>query len=184
MATLLTRPSVPRSPSEAAPLPEGIERIVVVAAVALDGAIGRNGSLPWHLSEDLRHFRRLTEGHVVIMGRKTWESIGRPLPRRTNVVLSRSRSFQLPQGVLTAGSLPEALRLSAAYGDDAPRIIGGAQVYRQTLPLAEELWITRVALSVPDADAFFPEPPPAAFRLLETRPGDDPRLTFQHWIRR
>ncbi len=186
MATIPTPPSAPPLPSEPlGGLPKGVEQLVLVAAVARDGAIGRRGTLPWHLPEDLRHFRRLTEGHVLLMGRRTWTSLGGPLPRRAHVVLSRSpHAINLPPEVHAATSLREALESAAALGDPAPRVIGGAEVYRLALPLVTELWITRVALSVPDADTFFPEPPPETFVLVETRRGTDPRITFQRLLRR
>ncbi|WP_028874209.1 dihydrofolate reductase [Tepidiphilus margaritifer] len=126
---------------------------VIVAAVARNGVIGRGGALPWRLKSDLRHFRRLTTGHAVLMGRKTWESLGRPLPDRRNVVVSRDPSFTAP-GAEVYPSL-DAARVALA-DEPVVFVIGGAQLYRQTLPFADRLVITEVDAE-PQGDAFFPE---------------------------
>lgn len=126
---------------------------VIVAAVARNGVIGRGGALPWRLRSDLRHFRRLTTGHAVLMGRKTWESLGRPLPDRRNIVVSRDPSFTAP-GAEVYPSLDAA---RAALADEpVVFVIGGAQLYRQTLPFADRLVLTEVDAE-PPGDAFFPE---------------------------
>ena len=115
--------------------------VSLVVAADEEGGIGRGGGLPWHLPADLKHFRALTMGKPVIMGRRTWESIGRPLPGRRNVVVSRQPSLQVP-GCEVAGSLDDALRLA----DDAAEacVIGGAEIYRLALPLADQIHLTRV----------------------------------------
>lgn len=128
---------------------------IIIAAVADDGAIGKGGSLPWYLPEDLRHFKEVTMGHALVMGRKTFESIGRALPGRMNIVLSRS-GFEA-EGTVPAASLDEAFRIAEEAGHEKCFIIGGALVYEQALPLADRLDITRVHVTVPDADAFFPD---------------------------
>jgi dihydrofolate reductase len=115
--------------------------------------IGRQGALPWRLSADLRRFKRLTMGHHLIMGRKTFESIGRPLPGRTSIVLTRQNAYHAG-GVLTAAGLPEALRLAA--GDDEVFIIGGAQIYEIALPRAERIYLTDVHAQV-QGDTVFPD---------------------------
>lgn len=122
--------------------------------VAMDerGVIGRDGALPWRLSSDLRRFKRLTMGHHLLMGRKTWDSIGRPLPGRTSIVLSRGEP-DLPAGVLHARELAEALELAGE--DDEPFVIGGAQIYRLALPLAARIYLTDVLAKV-DGDVRFP----------------------------
>jgi len=127
--------------------------VVLVAAVAANGVIGRDGQLPWHLPEDLAHFRRVTTGHVVLMGRRTYESIGRPLPRRTNVVVTRQPGWAA-DGVLVAGSVDEALALAAAH-DGEIMVIGGGEVYAATLPVADAQVLTEVHAS-PEGDAFYP----------------------------
>jgi len=132
--------------------------IALVVAVADNGCIGRDNRLPWHLPEDLKYFKRVTLGKPVIMGRHTFESIGKPLPGRTNVVVSRNPAWQ-HDGVTVADSLPAALRLATAQarqdGQDEVMIIGGARLYAEALPLAQRLYYTRVHATV-EGDAFFP----------------------------
>lgn len=126
----------------------------IIVAVADNGAIGKDNSLLWHIREDLKYFKKVTMGCPVIMGRRTFESIGRPLPGRQNIVVSKSGTHALPEGVLPAGSLEEAV--SKAEGDEM-FVIGGGQIYRQALPLADRLYVTEVHVTVQDADTFFPE---------------------------
>lgn len=130
------------------------ERIVLVAAVARNGVIGHDGDLPWHLPEDLAHFKRLTMGHTLVMGRKTFESIGRALPGRTTVVVTRQPDWPAPDGVVVAGSIEEALGVAAARDTDA-MVVGGADVYRQALDLADVMEITEVDAE-PEGDTRFP----------------------------
>ena len=126
-------------------------QLTIVVATDLNNGIGINNTLPWHLPEDLAHFKRTTSGHAILMGRKTFESIGRPLPNRRNIVITRNASWQ-HEGVETAGSLQQAAALAGA----APAfIIGGAQVYADALPLVDRLIITRIDQRF-DCDAFFP----------------------------
>ena len=134
--------------------------VYLVAAVAENGVIGANGKLPWHLPEDLQHFKRLTVGHPVIMGRKTWESIGRPLPNRTNIVVSRRSDFHAA-GASVASSLEDALALCAGSGPVF--VIGGSEVYRAALPYATGLVLTRIHRSF-EGDARFPAIDPAAWK--------------------
>ena len=130
--------------------------ISLIAAVARNRALGKDGQLLWHLPEDMRYFRETTRGKPVIMGRKTWESLPdafRPLPGRRNIVISRNSAYEAP-GATLAGSLDEAVRLTQ---DDAEVfVIGGAEIYRQSLPLAQRLYLTEVAQDFA-ADVFFPE---------------------------
>jgi dihydrofolate reductase len=132
--------------------------IVLVAAVGENGVIGRDGALPWRLKSDMQHFRRLTIGRPVVMGRKTYESIGKPLKDRTNIVISRDPGY-VASGIVVAPSLPAAL--AVARGDarrlsaDAIAIIGGSGIFRDTLNLADRLEITIVHAS-PQGDTFFP----------------------------
>jgi dihydrofolate reductase len=121
--------------------------------VAENGVIGRDGQLPWHLPEDLAHFKQLTLGHVVVMGRRTFESIGRPLPRRTNVVVTRQPGWTA-DGVLVAASPEEALVLARGLEGDT-MVIGGGELYAAMLPLADAQVLTEVHGS-PDGDAFYP----------------------------
>lgn len=127
--------------------------VSIIVAIAQNGTIGDKNSLLWHIKEDMRFFRTTTSGHAVVMGRKTFESLGsRPLPKRTNIVITRAdRAFE---GALTAHSLEEAIRL--AEGDEEIFIIGGAQIYREALRVADRMYITRVMHDY-EGDTSFPD---------------------------
>lgn len=127
-------------------------RLSIIAAMARNRVIGRNNRLPWRLPADWRRFKRLTMGHHLIMGRKTFESIGRPLPGRISIVLSGQRSYA-PPGVQVAASLEDALRL--AQGDNEVFVGGGAGVYRQTLDLADRMYLTLLPDDF-EGDTYFP----------------------------
>jgi dihydrofolate reductase len=116
-------------------------RIYLVAAVAANGIIGANGALPWHLPEDLRHFKKLTLGHPVIMGRRTWESLRRALPGRENIVVTRTLGYEAP-GAAVASSFEAALALCA--GESLAFVIGGTQLFAEALPLASGLVMTEI----------------------------------------
>ena len=132
-------------------------KLSLIVAAARNHAIGLNNKMPWHLPEDLKYFKRVTLGKPVIMGRNTFESIGRPLPGRPNIVISRNADYKA-EGITLVTSLDEALaaaeRLLPA-GQDEVMVIGGAQIYAQALPLATRLYLTEVDAE-PEADAFFP----------------------------
>ena len=158
----------------------------LIVAIADNGAIGKNNELLWHISEDLKFFRRTTLGCPVIMGRKTFESIGRPLPKRQNIVVSR-RGFEAPEGVNVVGSLEEAYKavehgLSENQATATPDpasvtseqigihrlfIMGGGQIYAQALPDMDRLIITHVHTVIEDADTFFPAIDPAVWQVSE-----------------
>lgn len=128
--------------------------ISIIVATAEGGVIGKDGGLPWHLPADLAHFKKITTGHPIIMGRKTHESIGRPLPGRTNIVISRSPSYRA-EGCSTATSLDEAIKIAASSeGGQESFIIGGASVYEEALTLADKIYLTRVDARI-DGDRFF-----------------------------
>ena len=145
------------------------QSVVLVAAVADNGVIGVGGELPWHLPEDMAHFKQVTTGHVVIMGRKTFESIGRPLPRRTNIVVSRQPGWSA-DGVLAAASLTEALELAEQHDGDA-MVIGGAQIYALALPLADEQVLTEVHQE-PEGDVLYPAFDRAEWEETRREPGE------------
>lgn len=147
-------------------------RISLIAAVARNGVIGRDGGMPWHLPDELAHFKATTMGHTLVMGRRTFESIGRPLPGRRTVVVTRDPEWHSP-GVETAHSFPEALSL-AGPGDEV-FVAGGAQVYAEALPYAQRLVLTEVDAE-PEGDTWFPEVDPAAWREVE-------REAFDGWTR-
>lgn len=142
-------------------------RLAIVAAVAENGVIGRGDELPWRISGDLKRFRAITWGKPILMGRRTFASIGRPLPGRTSIVVSRDAAFPVPEGVLLAGSLDAALGLATAeaarLGVDEAAVIGGAEIYAQALPLADRLRLTEVH-GRPQGDVRFPAFNRAAWR--------------------
>ena len=128
-------------------------RISIIAAVAENGVIGRGGQLPWHLADDLRRFKQLTMGHTVIMGRKTWESIGRPLPGRRMIVISRQADYR-PENVGVAPSLDTAIGIAETSGENEVFVIGGAEIYRLAMLRADRYYLTLVHAEV-EGDAFF-----------------------------
>lgn len=130
--------------------------VTSIAALAPDRAIGKNNKLPWHLPADLKFFRKLTTGHHVIMGRKTWQALPNgPLPNRTNVIISRS-AIEVPQGVWVFKSLELALEWAFRQGETEAFIIGGAQIYQATMNIVDKMILTEVDIAV-EGDAFFPE---------------------------
>lgn len=134
--------------------------ITIVVAAALDGAIGINGDLPWHIRGDLKRFKALTTGHCVVMGRKTWESLPkRPLPGRLNIVITRNADYDAP-GAMIAPSIEAAIKIcSNEQGPDAKLfVIGGGSIYNQALPLCDSIDLTLVDARFPQADTFFPLP--------------------------
>jgi len=147
--------------------------VSLIVAVSDNGVIGRDGGLPWRLPRDLRHFKRTTMGHHLIVGRRTWEEVGMPLPGRTMVVVTRDPSFRAA-GATVVHSLDAAL--AAARGDDEPFIGGGAHIYREALAraLVDRLYLTRVHAAV-EGDTFFPELDLASWRLVseEHHPADE-----------
>ena len=134
-------------------------QIAMIAAVAENLAIGINNKMPWYLPGDLRYFKAITMGKPIVMGRKTFESLGRPLPGRTNIVITRDKSYQR-EGIRIVYSLDKAIALAEDIalidGCSELMVIGGEQIYRQALPQADRLYLTRVSQSF-DGDAFFPE---------------------------
>ncbi|HWI53645.1 MAG TPA: dihydrofolate reductase [Symbiobacteriaceae bacterium] len=156
--------------------------IALVWAMGSNRVIGKDGKMPWYLSADLIHFRKLTRGKVVVMGRKTYESIGEALPKRTNVILTRDPAFAAP-GCEVVHSVDEVLR------DERPVfIIGGAELYREFLPHAHELHVTRIHAEF-DGDTFFPAYDESAWELTSStfRPKDEKNpydCTFEVYVRR
>ena len=127
--------------------------VSAVVAIAENNAIGKDNQLLWHLPADLKHFKQITSGHTIIMGRKTYDSIGKPLPNRRNIVITRTADLQIP-GVEVTGNIEDALALCA--NEDEVFIIGGAEIYRTTLAVTDRIYLTRVHENY-EADAFFPE---------------------------
>lgn len=144
-------------------------RLVLLAAVDRNRAIGKDNALPWHLPDDLKRFKRLTLGRPVVMGRKTYESIGRPLPGRTNIVVTRDRDLAIP-GAAVVHSLDEALAASGAASEVF--VIGGEQIYALALPLADRLELTEIDTAIA-GDAWFPEWDRTAFREVARESHED-----------
>ena len=140
--------------------------ISLIVALDQDGCIGQAGRVPWRLSADLRRFKALTMGHFLIVGRKTCESIGRPLPGRRMVVVTRQPAYTAP-GYQVAGSLDEALALARAAGETETFIGGGGQIYAQALPLAGCIYLTRVQARIEGCDTFFPAFDPQTWTAVE-----------------
>jgi dihydrofolate reductase len=134
--------------------PEQKMLISIIVAMDENGGIGVDNRLPWHLPDDLKRFKRLTMGHHLVVGRKTYESIGKPLPGREIIVLTRNPDYEAP-GCQIAHSLDEALRMAREHGEEEAFIGGGAQVYAQTLPRADRLYLTRIHATT-ESDVHFP----------------------------
>ena len=139
--------------------------VSLVVAVAENGVIGRDGGLPWRLPKDMQFFKRLTTGHTIIMGRRTWDEIRKPLPHRRNIVVTRDAEREFP-GAERAPSLAAALALAESAGDDEVFVIGGGEIYRQAMTRADRMYLTAVHAGV-DGDTRFPEWDPADWRLAE-----------------
>lgn len=152
--------------------------VAIYVAIAENGVIGREGGLPWRLSTDLKRFKADTIGKPVIMGRKTYTSIGKPLPGRDNIVITRDAGFRAA-GIYCAASINEALdiarRKAAERGVDEIMVIGGAEIFALTLPLADRIYLTRIHAR-PDGDVTFPEPDPGVWHEVSRAPvAPDPR---------
>jgi dihydrofolate reductase len=148
----------------------------LIVAAAKNGVIGRNNQLPWHLPQDLKYFKSVTIGKPIIMGRKTFESIGKPLPGRTNIVVSRQQEWRF-EGVLVADNVARAIEMAGQLSDeknhtiDEIMVIGGAEIYRHALPLANKIYLTRINDDV-QGDAYFSELPSDEWKLLSETAGD------------
>ena len=159
-----------------------------IVAVALNGVIGASGTLPWDLPEDLRFFREKTVNHAIIMGRRTFESIGRPLPRRLNVVITRQENYAANfPGIVTKPSFESARAYCATrletWGNEV-FIIGGGEIYRESMDFADRLYVTRIQREF-DGTVFYPDIDPEKFALIESRDHVGPiPFTFQEFRRR
>lgn len=154
----------------------------IIAAVSDNNVIGKNGQLPWHLKTDLQRFKKLTENHVIIMGRNCFNSIGKPLPDRTNIVISRNQDLDIP-GCVVRPSLQYAADYANSRNDSTPFIIGGGIVYKQAINLVNYIYLTRVHAIIDDGDTFFPELNMAEWETVSSEniqagPDDDYNSTF------
>jgi len=163
-------------------------KVCHVVAAARNGVIGREGALPWRLKDDLAIFKKITSGHPVVMGRKTMEALGKPLPGRTNIVITRNPDALLP-GFVFGGDIPTALDLARkAPGSELVCIIGGGQIYAQAMDIADILYVSRVDVE-PHGDAHYPDIPTTEWVLTEAQryPANDRNehaFEFQVWERR
>lgn len=156
-------------------------KIALIAAMAQNRTIGINNTLPWRIPADLQHFKRLTLGHHILMGRKTFDSIGKPLPQRTTVVITRDPNLRI-DGCLMANSLEAAI--AACAGETEIFIVGGAEIYAQAMPYADTLYLTEVQQEV-SGDAHFPELNLAEWQEIsrEIHPQVTPQYHFVHYQR-
>lgn len=153
---------------------EARDPLVLVLAIGKNGLIGKDGKVPWHIPEDLKHFRRATTGHAIIMGRKTWDEVGKPLPHRRNIVVSRQPALTLP-GAEVVPTLEAAIAL-ARTSDPEPRVIGGAEIYRLAMPFATKILLTEVDREA-EGDTYF-HLDRSGFRETERRAGEEPGVQF------
>ncbi len=151
-----------------------LKPLSMIAAVAKNKVIGNKGQLPWHVSEDLKFFKAQTTGHSIVMGKKTYDSTGKPLPNRRNIIVSRTAATI--DGAEVCGSVDEAIA-RARETDREPFIIGGAEIYRAAMPFATRLIITEID-QTPEGDAFFPDIDLAEWKETERRAGETPGVTF------
>ncbi len=151
-------------------------KVILIVAMARNRVIGKDGALPWRLPEDLKRFRSLTMGHPIVMGRKTYDSIGRALPGRRNIVISRQRDLAI-EGVETATSLDAALSMTT--GADKVFVIGGQQIYQAALPIADRIELTQIDTDF-DGDVLFPEIDPSQWRESAQQPGEQSGNGFEY----
>jgi dihydrofolate reductase len=149
--------------------------LAMVVAMGDNGAIGKDGKVPWRIPEDLKHFKTVTMGHAIIMGRKTWDEVGRPLPGRRNIVVSRQPGLAL-EGAEVFPALQAAIA-AARTTDDEPHIIGGSTIYEAAMPLATRIHLTEVHRNV-EADTFFPPFDRSVWREIERRPAETEGVEF------
>ena len=156
--------------------------IIGIAAVDRKGAIGKGGKLPWHYSADMKFFRETTTGHAVVMGRKTWLTIGKPLKNRLNIVLSRDSNIEPQESLLVLSDVDSVIAFSEKLTTDL-FVIGGAQIYEAFMPHIDQWIITQVPMTVSGADAFMPKGYLDGFKKSESKSiGDD--LTVEYFSRR
>jgi dihydrofolate reductase len=162
-------------------------RLSILAAVSENDVIGRDGRLPWHLPAELRHVKQLTTGHTLLMGRKTYESVGRPLPERTSIVITRDRDYTAAPGVIVVADFETAVTTARERGESEAFVFGGEAIYALALPRADRLYLTRVHARV-EGDAFFPALEEGGWKLVhEEQHAADERhahaFTFQTFDR-
>lgn len=161
--------------------------ISMIVAVAENGVIGKNNDLPWHLPDDLKFFKNTTKGHVILMGRKCFESFGRPLPHRTNIIITRNKEYS-QEGTLVVHSLDEAFKVAREKEEEEVFVCGGEEIYRQSMDQADKLYLTRIHADV-DGDVYFPDFDQEQWQLIseEYHPADEKHVydfTFKTYTRK
>ena len=159
--------------------------LTLIAATSTNNALGKDNQLVWHLPDDFKRFKALTSEHYIIMGRKTFESFPKPLPNRTHVIITRNKSYEAPEGCMVVSSLEEAIKVCPK--NEEIFIIGGGEIYKQSINMADKVELTRVHTTV-EADTFFPEINPEHWNLVfeEQHPKDEKHafdFTFQTFIK-
>lgn len=139
--------------------------LTLIAAASENNALGKNNDLVWHLPDDFKRFKALTSGHYIIMGRKTFESFPKPLPNRTHVIITRQKDYDVPEGCIVVNSLSKAIEVCPE--NEEVFIIGGGQIYKQSIEIADKIELTRVHTTV-EADAFFPEIDEAIWEVIQS----------------
>ena len=139
--------------------------LTLIAAASENNALGKDNDLVWHLPDDFKRFKALTSGHYIVMGRKTFESFPKPLPNRTHVIITRQNNYEVPEGCIVVNSLSKAIEVCPE--NEAVFIIGGGQIYKQSIAIADKIELTRVHTTV-EADAFFPEIDDAIWEVIQS----------------
>ncbi len=142
--------------------------ISAIVAVSKNMAIGLDNKMLWRLSDDFKNYKKITTGHCLIMGRKTFESIGRPLPNRTSIIITRNKDYQAPEGCFVVHSLEQGIEKARQLGDDECFINGGGQIYKEALPVIQRAYMTNVDCTIEKADAFFPKIDFTSWKLIES----------------
>lgn len=165
-----------------------MKEVNIIVAVAKNGVIGKGNDLPWKIPKDLKYFRSMTNGHVAIMGRKSFESIGKVLPNRVNIVLSRNEDYEFPEGVIRVSNLGEAIDKAEKFEDKKIWITGGAGIYKLALEegVVDKIYITRIEKDF-EGDTYFPEPNWKEWKMKSEQieqSGDGITLRFQIWSKK
>ena len=155
--------------------------LALIAAVSTNGVIGKDGGLPWHIPGDLAFFKRMTMGHAIVMGRRTFDSVGKALPGRHNIVITRQKDLELP-GCDVVHDLESGIALARTGGDSEPYIVGGASLYSEAMPMATRLVLTEVHQHIDGGDTFFPAFDRALW--VEVKRDAHEGHAFTEWIRR
>ncbi len=161
--------------------------VTQIAAASENNVIGRQGDLPWHISEDLKFFRSTTKDHIIIMGGKTFDSVGKAFPKRFNIIVTRNADLKI-DGAVVVTSIDDALKEAAKHTDhwgNEVFVCGGGEIYKQAMPKTDKIYLTRVHTEIDDGDAFFPEVDLEQFEQVESRAVEaDPSYTFLTYQRK